>query len=161
MPLINPKKLLLKSKQEGKAVGAFNVISLEMAQGVIDAAEELNTPLIIQISSNALKWARFEYIVPMLISAAKKSKVDIAIHLDHSKSKEEIKKAVDAGILSVMYDGSTLEYDDNVKNSNDVIKLCKESVFVEIEIGSIGGKEGDSKESENSFISPARSLKIL
>ena len=160
MPLINPKELLLKKKQEGKAVGAFNVISLEMIRGVIDAAEEMKEPLILQLSSNALKWAKFEYIVPMIISAARNAKVDIAVHLDHSNNLDEIQKSIDAGMLSVMYDGSKLDYKDNVKISNQVIDICKDNIFVEIEIGSIGGKEGDSVESNDKFISPQDAIEF-
>ena len=152
MALINSKQILLKAKKNQKAIGAFNVLSLEMIQGVIDAAEEMNTPIILQISSGALRWARFEYIVPMAISAAQNSSVDVALHLDHAQDVELIKKAINSGFSSVMYDGSHFDLKQNIEESLFVKKLCNDNVQLEIEIGKVGGKEDDLVSDSNDIV---------
>ena len=143
MPLVRPKNMLIEAKNNNKAVPAFNVLSLEMIQGVLDAAEEMNKPVILQVSTGAMKWARFEYMVPMILSAARHAKVDVAVHLDHCQDVELIKRAVDAGFPSVMYDGSHFDLEENIANSKAVIEFCKGKADVEVEIGKVGGKEDD------------------
>lgn len=143
MPLVRPKNMLIEAKNNNKAVPAFNVLSLEMIQGVLDAAEEMNKPVILQVSTGAMKWARFEYMVPMILSAARNAKVDVAVHLDHCQDVELIKRAVDAGFPSVMYDGSHFALEENIANSKAVIEFCKGKADVEVEIGKVGGKEDD------------------
>lgn len=143
MPLVRPKNMLIEAKNNNKAVPAFNVLSLEMIQGVLDAAEEMNKPVILQVSTGAMKWARFEYMVPMILSAARNAKVDVAVHLDHCQDVELIKRAVEAGFPSVMYDGSHFALEENIANSKAVIEFCKGKADVEVEIGKVGGKEDD------------------
>ncbi len=160
MPLVKSLDMLVKRKKEGKAVGAFNVLSLEMIQGVVKAAEETNTPLILQLSSGALRWADFNLLVPAALSAAKNAKVDISVHLDHSQSLDLVKQSLDAGFPSIMYDGSHFEYKRNVEESKKVIAMAKNKASVEIEIGKVGGKEDDLVSDSNDVIDADTAIKF-
>ena len=152
MALVRPTKMLEEAKRNGKAVPAFNVLSLEMIQGVIAAAEQKNKPVILQVSTGAMKWAKFEYMVPMILSAAKHAKVDVAVHLDHCQDVDLIKRAVEAGFPSVMYDGSHFDLETNIANSRAVMEFCKGKADVEVEIGKVGGKEDDLVSDANDSI---------
>lgn len=160
MPLVSSIKMLQNKKKEGKAVGAFNVLSLEMIKGVIQAAEDTNTPVILQLSAGALKWADFNLLVPAALSAAKHSKVDVSIHLDHSQSLELVKKSIDAGMLSVMYDGSHFSYEQNIKESKEAIAMCNGKVSIEIEIGKVGGKEDDLVSDANDVVDVDKAIEF-
>ena len=152
MPLVNSLDMLVRSKKEGKAVGAFNVFSLEMIKGVVQAAEDTKTPLILQLSAKGLQWADFNLLVPAALSAAKHAKIDISVHLDHSRSLDLIKKSLDVGFPSIMYDGSHFGYRRNVNESKKVIEMCKNKATVEIEIGKVGGKENDLPSNSNDIV---------
>lgn len=158
MALVRPKQMLEEAKRNGKAVPAFNVLSLEMIQGVIAAAEQKNKPVMIQVSTGAMKWAKFEYMVPMILSAAKHAKVDVAVHLDHCQDIDLLKRCVDAGFPSVMYDGSHFDLETNISNSKAVMEFCKGRADVEVEIGKVGGKEDDLVSDSNDSIKPEEAI---
>lgn len=141
--LVNSLSIINEAKMQKRCVGSFNVLSLEMIHGVITAAEKLNTPVILQVSGSALKWAKFEYLVPVLLTAAKMAKVKVAIHLDHCQDLELFKKAAKAGFTSLMYDGSQYDFELNVNNSLIASKHTPKNVTLELEIGKVGGKEDD------------------
>ena len=144
MDKINIKCLIKKARENNFAIGSFNIVNFETLKAVIDAACETKSPVICQISEGALKYIPFEYIVPMAISAAKNAQIPIYIHLDHSRSVELCKKAIDAGFDSVMFDGSHLDIDSNIKKTLEVVEYAKSrNVAVEGEVGIIGGKEDD------------------
>ncbi len=144
MALVPMKKLLEKAEAENRAVGAFSVGNMEMVMGAVWAAEELNTPIILQIAECRLKNSPLELMGPMMISAAKNSKVDIAVHLDHGLKIETVKKALEMGFTSVMFDGSTLPLEENIKAVKQVREMADEyGATVEAELGVVGGNEGD------------------
>lgn len=138
------KKLLESAEKNNVAVGAFSVGNMEMVMGAVAAAEELNTPIILQIAECRLKNSPLELMGPMMLSAAKNSKVDIAVHLDHGLRIETVQKALEMGFTSVMFDGSTLPLEENIKAVKTVREMAdKYGATVEAELGVVGGNEGD------------------
>lgn len=144
MALVPMKQLLEKAEQSNIAVGAFSVGNMEMVMGAVAAAEELNTPIILQIAECRLKNSPLELMGPMMLSAAKNSKVEIAVHLDHGLKIETVEKALRMGFTSVMFDGSTLPLEENIKAVKQVREMADEyGATVEAELGVVGGNEGD------------------
>ena len=142
MSLVKTSLILNKAKVKKVGAFAFNILNLEMLRAVIEAAEETKNDVIVQITSGALKWIKYDYIVPAMFSVAKKAKVNVALHLDHTQDLDLIKRAINDGFSSVMYDGSQLDVKENVSISNKVKMLAKKkNVELEIEIGHVGGKE--------------------
>lgn len=142
--LVSMKKLLAKAEKENFATGAFSVGNMEMVMGAVRAAEELNMPIILQIAECRLKNSPLELMGPMMISAAKNSKVEIAVHLDHGLRIETVEKALEMGFTSVMFDGSTLPLDENIEAVRKVRAMAdRYGATVEAELGVVGGNEGD------------------
>lgn len=133
----------LFKENEGKgAVGAFNLHCFEMLPAMIEAAEEMNVPIIIQTSLGTAEYIGFEALIQAVKAIAKKSSISVCLHMDHCKDIEAIKRAIDCGYSSVMYDGSSLPLEENIKNTNEVIAYAHaRNVSVEGEIGAIGGAE--------------------
>lgn len=147
MSLVNMKSLLQKAKKDGYAVGSFSVANMEMILGIVKAAEEMNSPIILQIAEVRLNHSPLEIIGPAMLAAAKNAKVPVAVHLDHGTSLECIKKALELGFTSVMFDGSHLPFEENVKMTKEVIALAKPyGAAVEAEIGCVGGSEDGSRD---------------
>ncbi|WP_051619154.1 class II fructose-bisphosphate aldolase [[Mycoplasma] collis] len=134
------KLYLQELKQSKKAILAFNIINLETLNAIIKAGEETQVPLIIQITPSALKYADYELLVPAVLKAIKNAKSIFYLHLDHCSDLELLKKAVNDGFDSAMYDGSHLEFEENIYNSLQAKKIA-ENLTLELEIGKIGGKE--------------------
>lgn len=149
MSLVPMKALLSEAEERNSAVGAFSVGNMEMVIGAVAAAEELNTPIILQIAEVRLKNSPLELMGPMMISAAKNAKVQIAVHLDHGLNFETVQKALGLGFTSVMFDGSLLPLEKNIQA---VKKVCAEAAkygaTVEAELGVVGGNEGEGKQHE-------------
>lgn len=138
------KKLLENAEKNNIAVGAFSVGNMEMVMGAVWAAEELNTPIVLQIAECRLKNSPLELMGSMMISAAQNAKVDIAVHLDHGLRIETVQKALEMGFTSVMFDGSTLPLEENIKAVKQVREMAdKYGATVEAELGVVGGNEGD------------------
>lgn len=149
MALVPMKALLESAEKNNIAVGAFSVGNMEMVMGAVAAAEELNTPIILQIAEVRLKNSPLELMGPMMISAAKRSKVDIAVHLDHGLKIETVEKALNLGFTSVMFDGSLLPLEENIQAVKQVRKMADEfGATVEAELGVVGGNEGEGKAHE-------------
>ena len=149
MSLVPMKALLENAEKSNIAVGAFSVGNMEMVMGAVAAAEELNTPIILQIAEVRLKNSPLELMGPMMISAAKNSKVDVAVHLDHGLKFETVQKALDMGFTSVMFDGSLLPLCDNIQAVRQVRKAADlYGATVEAELGVVGGNEGEGKSHE-------------
>lgn len=147
MALVTMKKLLEDAKAAHRGVGAFSVGNMEMVKGAIQAAEELDTPLILQIAEVRLKHSPLELMGPMMVEAAKEAKVDVAVHLDHGLTLETVKKALDLGFTSVMFDSSTYPFEENIDRTLEVVKLAKEyGATVEAELGLVGGSEDGSED---------------
>ncbi len=133
--------LLQRARREHFAVPAFNVNNLEMIKAVIGAAEELHSPVIIETSEGAIEYAGMDYLIAMIRVAAQ-ANLPVVLHLDHGKNIETIKLAIQRGYTSVMFDGSALPYDENVRITKQIVGWAKpSSVSVEAEIGSIKGIE--------------------
>jgi fructose-bisphosphate aldolase class II len=146
MALVTMKKLLANAEEKKIAVGAFSVGNMEMVLGAIKAAEETETPIIIQIAEVRLPTSPLKIIGPMMVAAAKNSKVDVCVHLDHGLNFETVKTALEIGFSSVMLDGSLLSYDDNISLTQKVVAAAKEcGASVEAELGVVGGNEGEGK----------------
>jgi len=159
MALCNMKALLANIADRKKAVGAFNVGSMEMVIGVIKAAEDLNCPVIMQIAEKRLSHSPLDLMGPMMVNAAKLAKVDIAVHFDHGTSLENIKKALDYGFTSVMFDGSAFPLHENIKKTQEIVALAKNyGASVEGEIGVVGGNEGGTENHAIQYTLPEDAL---
>ncbi|MET9020540.1 class II fructose-bisphosphate aldolase [Actinopolymorpha sp. NPDC004070] len=144
MPLVSTGQIVGDAARAGRGVGAFNVIQLEHAQALVDGAERAGAPVILQISENAVKYHRaLEPIGLATLAVARTASVPVAVHLDHATRPELVREAVALGFGSVMYDASVLPYDENVEATREVVGHCHAAgVFVEAELGEVGGKDG-------------------
>ena len=115
MPLVNTKEMFKNAYDGGYAIGAFNVNNMEIMQGIVEACKELNSPVILQVSGSARKYAHHPYLYHMVQAAVEETGLPIALHLDHGSSFELCKDCIDGGFTSVMIDGSHLPYEENVE----------------------------------------------
>lgn len=149
MNLVNTDSMLKKAYKEGYAVGAFNVNNMEIVQGISKAAQEMSSPLILQASSGARKYAGATYLRKLVEAACEETSIPIALHLDHGDSFELCKNCIDSGFTSVMIDGSSLEYEKNIEVTRKVSDYAhKYGVTVEGELGSLSGIEDKINVSE-------------
>ena len=145
--LVNMSKLLANAQKGDYAVGSFSVANMEMVLGVLKAAKELKAPVILQIAEVRLKQSPLEIIGPLMVAAAKSADTPVAVHFDHGKTIEKITQALELGFTSVMFDGSHLPLDENIKTTKEVIALAKKyGADVEAEIGCVGGSEDGSED---------------
>lgn len=145
MALVKMKDLLKRAEEKNIGCGAFSVGNMEMVKGAIRAAEELNTPIILQIAEVRLKNSPLHLMGPMMVQAAKEAKVDVAVHLDHGLTFETVDKALGLGFTSVMLDASTLPFEENIAKVKTVVeKARKYGTTVEAELGLVGGSEDGS-----------------
>ena len=145
MALVKMKDLLKRAEEKNIGCGAFSVGNMEMVKGAIRAAEELNTPIILQIAEVRLKNSPLHLMGPMMVQAAKEAKVDVAVHLDHGLTFETVDKALELGFTSVMLDASTLPFEENIAQVKTVVeKARKYGATVEAELGLVGGSEDGS-----------------
>lgn len=145
MPLVNMKALLKDAEEKNYAVGSFSVANLEMIQGVVKAAEETKSPIILQIAEVRLNHSPLKIIGPAMLAAAESASVPVAVHLDHGTTLECIGEALRLGFTSVMFDGSHLSFEENVEMTKKVVSMAKPySAAVEAEIGCVGGSEDGS-----------------
>lgn len=145
MALVKMKELLEQAKKDHRGTGAFSVGNMEMIKGAIQAAEEMNTPIILQIAEVRLKNSPLALMGPMMVQAAKEAKVDVAVHLDHGLTLDVVKKALDLGFTSVMFDSSTYPFEENIQRTRQVTELAGQyGATVEAELGLVGGSEDGS-----------------
>ena len=145
MALVKMKDLLRRAEEKNIGCGAFSVGNMEMVKGAIRAAEELNTPIILQIAEVRLKNSPLHLMGPMMVQAAKEAKVDVAVHLDHGLTFGTVDKALELGFTSVMLDASTLPFEENIARVKAVVeKARKYGATVEAELGLVGGSEDGS-----------------
>ena len=145
MALVTMKSLLEQAKKNHRGIGAFSVGNMEMVKGAVEAAEELNTPIILQIAEVRLNHSPMALMGPMMVQAAKEAKVEIAVHLDHGLTMEVVQKALDYGFTSVMFDSSTYPFEENIKRTREVVRLAeKYGATTEAELGLVGGSEDGS-----------------
>jgi len=144
MALVTTKEMFEKSMKEHFSIGAFNVNNMEIIQAIVDAAKEENSPVILQASSSAIKYARINYLMKMIEAAVENSNVPIAVHLDHGPDFETCKMCIDAGFTSVMIDGSKYDFEENIALTKKVVDYAHErGVVVEAELGKLAGIEDD------------------
>ena len=159
MALVTTKKMFEDAYKGGYAVGAFNVNNMEIIQGITRAAKKHNSPVILQVSAGARKYASHGYLVAMVKAAAEETGLPIALHLDHGPDFETCKSCIDGGFTSVMIDGSHLPYEENVALTKKVVEYAHaHGVVVEGELGQLAGIEDDVNVSEEDakFTDPAQ-----
>ena len=154
-----------KAMKEGYAIGAFNVNNMEIVQGIVDAAGEQNSPVILQASSSAIKYARINYLMKMVSAAVEEHpNIPIAIHLDHGPDFETCKMCVDNGFTSVMFDGSKYDFEENVRLTKEVVDYAHaHGVVVEAELGKLAGIEDDVNvaEADAMYTDPAQAEEFV
>lgn len=144
MTLVNLSTLLKKAKEEKYAVGAFNATDLNTARGILEAAEELNSPVILQFAESHSPYITLEMAADMYLPLARKSKVPVCVHLDHGESFNTIIRAMKKGFTSVMVDASLEEFDVNVERTSEVKKIAEAlGVSVEAELGVMNAEVED------------------
>lgn len=140
--LVNPRKYLIEARKNKYAIGAFNTSDLEMTQAIIAAGNKLSYPIIVQVSPKAIEYAGLENLSMIVKNEAQKSKASIALHLDHGKSIDLVFKCLEVGFTSVMFDGSDLLFEENIKKTKEVVDLAKKyGACVEGELGRVGHPE--------------------
>ena len=144
MPLVTTKEMFEKAYAGHYAIGAFNINNMEIIQGVVRAAKSQNSAVILQVSKSALEYANPLYLKAMVDAAVAETGIDIALHLDHGPNLETVKKCIDAGFTSVMFDGSHYDYEENVAKTKEVVEYAhSRGVVVEAELGQLAGVEDD------------------
>ena len=144
MPLVTTEDMFEKSMKEHFAIGAFNVNNMEIIQGIVDAAAEQNSPVILQASSSAIKYARVPYLKKMIEAALEEHDIPVVLHLDHGPDFETCKMCIDNGFTSVMIDGSKYDFEENVALTKKVVDYAhSHGVVVEAELGKLAGIEDD------------------
>ena len=144
MPLVTASQLIDGARAGRRGVGAFNVIQVEHAEAFVAAAARAGTGVVLQISQNAAKYhGGLEPIALATLAIARASSAPVVVHLDHAEDRALVSEAVELGMSSVMYDGSALDYEANVEATADVVREAHaRGVFVEAELGKVGGKDG-------------------
>lgn len=151
MSLVTTKQLLLDAQAGGYAIGAFNVENMEMVQAVVAAAEEMNSPVIMQTTPGTVKYADLRYFYENVRTAAEEASVPVVMHLDHGNSYELAMQALRVGYTSIMIDGSRKPFEENVALTKSVVDACHPSgIPVEAELGKVGGKEDDLEGADDS-----------
>ena len=144
MALVTTKKMFEKAFEGGYAIGAFNINNMEIIQGVVAAAKAQNSAVILQVSKSALKYAHPKYLKAMVDAAIEETGLDIALHLDHGSDFEVCKDCIEYGFTSVMFDGSHLEYEENVAQTKKLVEYAHErGIVVEAELGKLAGVEDE------------------
>ena len=157
MALVTSKEMFRKAYDGGYAIGAFNVNNMEIIQGITEAAAEVNAPLILQVSSGARKYANHTYLVKLVEAAIIETGLPICLHLDHGDTFELCKSCIDGGFTSVMIDGSSKSFADNIALTRKVVEYAHDhGVVVEGELGTLAGVEDDVKVSaeDSSYTRP-------
>lgn len=149
MALVTTKEMFEKAYKGNYAIGAFNINNMEIIQGVVSACKKRNSAVILQVSKSALKYAHPVYLKKMVDAAVEETGLDIALHLDHGPDFETCKLCIESGFTSVMFDGSHLDYEENVAKTKEIVDYAHErGVVVEAELGKLAGVEDDVKVAE-------------
>ena len=144
MPLVTTTEMFQKAYEGGYAIGAFNVNNMEIVQGITEAAKEVSSPLILQVSAGARKYAKHGYLMKLVEAAVEDTGLPIALHLDHGEDFAICKACIDGGFTSVMIDGSKHSFADNIALTRQVVEYAHQhGVVVEGELGRLAGIEDD------------------
>lgn len=163
MPLLGPKKMFDAAYAGGYAVGAFNVNNMEIVQGIMSAASEQKSPVILQVSAGARKYAGQVYIMKLVEAAlAEDPSVPVVVHLDHGPSFEMCRDCIDGGFTSVMIDGSHLPYEENIALTRQVVEYAHpRGVWVEAELGKLAGVEEHVSSAEHVYTDPEEAVDFV
>ena len=164
MGIVTTKEMFEKAAKGGYAIGAFNVNNMEIIQGITEAAKEVNSPLILQVSAGARKYAKHNYLMHLIQAAVEDTDLPIAIHLDHGADFDICKKCIDGGFTSVMIDGSKYDFEENIELTRRVVDYAHErGVVVEAELGKLAGVEDDVKVSaeDSSYTDPDQAVEFI
>ena len=146
MALVTTKEMFKKAYEGHYAIGAFNVNNMEIVQGITEAAGELKSPIILQVSAGARKYAQHQYLVKLVEAALELNDIPIALHLDHGADFEICKSCIDGGFTSVMIDASHFPFEENIAITKKVVEYAHDKgVVVEAELGKLAGVEDDVK----------------
>lgn len=161
--LVSLKSIVADAYANGYAVGAFNCLSLENVEGAVRAAEELNSPIILQLAEVQFPYAPMEKMLPMLVDAAHRSHVPVAVHLDHGLSFETCAQAIRLGVTSVMIDGSTHPLEENIRITREVVQMANAfGVDVEAELGKVGDTDtAEGRMTANTFTDVEESIRFV
>ncbi|MBQ2719871.1 MAG: class II fructose-1,6-bisphosphate aldolase [Clostridia bacterium] len=155
MALVTTKEMFKKAYEGGYAIGAFNINNMEIIQAITEAAEEAKSPVILQVSAGARKYAKHEYLIALAAAAVKDSGIDLALHLDHGVDFEICKSCIDGGFTSVMIDGSHHSFEDNIALTKKVVEYAHaHGVVVEGELGVLAGVEDEVSAECSSYTRP-------
>jgi len=156
MPLYTTKEILKDAQDKGYGVGYYNTINIEMVRACIKAAEDEKSPIIIGTAEDLLSYGDFDWLSHVFLTAAKQAKVPVAVHLDHTYNFDVVMKALRAGFSSVMFDGSSLDYEENIRLSKEITKIAHPmGAGVECELGKVGGlDEGEGVSGDNIYTDP-------
>jgi fructose-bisphosphate aldolase class II len=164
MNLVPMADILNKANEEGYAVGGFNINNMEFLQGIIWAAEEMKSPLILQTSEGAIRYIGMDYVIGMVEAATKSTTVPVALHLDHGSSFESVMSCIREGYSSVMIDGSHYPFEENIELTCKVVEAAHAvGVTVEAELGKLGGTEDDLSvdERDATFTDPDEAVEFV
>lgn len=164
MSLVTTEEMFKKSMKEHYAIGAFNINNMEVIQAITDAANEAKSPVILQVSSSAIKYARINYLMKMVEAAVESTDIPIALHLDHGSDFETCKMCVDAGFTSVMIDASGHEFEENIRITKEVVEYAhSKGVVVEAELGTLAGVEDEINVNEDDakYTNPDQSYEFV
>ena len=163
MPLMGPREMFAAAYAGRYAVGAFNVNNMEIVQGIMSAAVQEKSPVILQVSAGARKYAGQTYIMKLVEAAlAEDDSVPVAVHLDHGPSFEMCRDCIDGGFTSVMIDGSHLSYEENIALTKQVVDYAHErNVWVEAELGKLAGVEEHVSSAEHVYTDPDQAVEFV
>ena len=164
MSLVTSKEMFKKSIKEGFAIGAFNINNMEFVQAIMGAAANQKSPVILQTSSSAIKYARIPYLKNMVEAGLEEHDIPVVLHLDHGPDFETCKLCVDSGYTSVMFDGSKYDFETNVKLTKQVVDYAHDhGVVVEAELGKLAGIEDDVNVAANDamYTDPEQALEFV
>lgn len=162
MPLTSPKEMFDRAYKEGFAIGAFNVNNMEIIQGIMEACDEEKSPLILQVSSGAKKYAGLVYIRKLVEAAIEDKDLPVVLHLDHGANFEICKEVIDGGFSSVMIDGSHLPFEDNIAETKKVVAYAHDKgVWVEAELGRLAGMEEHVYSEKSIYTDPDEAVEFV
>ena len=162
MPITTPKEMFDRAYKEGYAIGAFNVNNMEIIQGIMEAGAEERSPLILQVSAGARKYAGQTYIMKLVEAALADADIPVCIHLDHGPDFELCKACIDGGFTSVMIDGSHLPFEENIAVTKKVVEYAHDrGVWVEAELGRLAGVEEHVVSESSIYTDPDQAVEFV
>lgn len=162
MSLVTSEKILMDAQRGNYAIGAFNAENMEMVQGIIEAAEELKSPVIIQTTPGTIKYGGLRYYYSNVYAGASAASVPVVLHLDHGSSFELASGAYREGYTSIMIDGSKLPFEENIALTRKVAEMCNPgNIPVEAELGRVGGKEDDLVSNDDIYTDPKKAAEFV